>query len=280
MRPCVVVATGMGGTKDSSLMPFAEAFAAEGLDALLFDYRGFGDSGGEPRQLAWPPRHRKDLRAAIEFARGLDGVDPDRIVLWGWSWGASHAIYAAAEDAAPIAALIALTPDADGLATIRHLGSQSSVANVLRLNARAIRDLVGQARGRPAELVPMVGPPGSLAALATADSEPGYKAVAGPSWRNEVVPRVALAEWVNRAVGKTADLRCPVLIQAGDADTVAAPDTARKLAWEAKGRSELREYPGGHFDLLGDEHVIAHQLDFLRRHLAPAPERSPAPDPA
>ncbi len=264
------MATGMGATKDSSLLPFAEAFAAEGLDAVLFDYRGFGDSEGEPRQLAWPPRHREDLRAAISFARGLDGVDPDRIVLWGWSWGASHAIYAAVDDPAPIAAMVLVAPDADGLGTIRHLVTQSSLANIVRLNLRAVRDLIGQARGRPAELVPVVGARGSLAALATADSEPGYRAIAGPSWRNEVVARVALAEWVNRALDRAEALRCPILIQGADSDQIAAPDTARKLAWKAKGRSELREYPGGHFDRLLDRRVIDHELDFLRRRLAPA----------
>ena len=97
-RPCVVMAHGIGGTKDSGLLPFAEAFAEAGLDVLLFDYRCFGESTGEPRQLASPSRHREDYRAAVEFARGLDGVDPDRIVLWGTSWSGGHVVYVAADD--------------------------------------------------------------------------------------------------------------------------------------------------------------------------------------
>jgi len=271
-RPCVVMATGMGGTKDSSLLPFAEAFARAGLDSLLFDYRSFGESEGEPRQLAWPPRHREDLRAAVAFARGVDGVDPDRIVLWGWSWGGSHAIQVAAEDPAPIAALILVTPDADGIGTMRHLSAQTSPGQLTRLTMRGLRDLLGRARERPAERIPLVGPPGSLAALSTPESEPGYRAAAGPSWRNEVVARVAVAEWVNRSVKAIGGLRCPILIQDADEDTIAAPDTARKLAWEAKGHAELREYPGGHFDPLldGRERMVEHQLHFLRRHLARA----------
>ena len=74
------MAHGFGGSMDSGLLPFAQAFAEAGLDVLLFDYRCFGKSTGEPRQFAWPSRHREDYRAAVEFARGLDGVDPDRIV--------------------------------------------------------------------------------------------------------------------------------------------------------------------------------------------------------
>ena len=45
-----------------------------------------------------PPRHREDYKAAAEFARGLDGVDPDRIILWGTSWSGGHVVYVAAED--------------------------------------------------------------------------------------------------------------------------------------------------------------------------------------
>jgi len=80
-RPCVVMAHGFGGTRDSGLLPFAQAFAAAGLDAFVFDYRNFGDSTGEPRQLVDWRRHREDYRAAIAHARRLDGVDSDRIVL-------------------------------------------------------------------------------------------------------------------------------------------------------------------------------------------------------
>src|SRR5271168_2960825 len=78
-RPCVVLAHGLGGTVDSGLLPFAERFAAAGLDALAFDYRHFGASDGEPRQLLSPRRQLEDYAAAIAFARSLETVDPERI---------------------------------------------------------------------------------------------------------------------------------------------------------------------------------------------------------
>ena len=70
-RPCVVLAHGFGGTVDSGLLPFAERFAAAGIDALAFDYRHFGASDGEPRQLLSIPRQLEDYAAAIAFARTL-----------------------------------------------------------------------------------------------------------------------------------------------------------------------------------------------------------------
>jgi cephalosporin-C deacetylase-like acetyl esterase len=48
-RPCVVMAHGFGATRDASLAPYAERFAAAGMNVLLFDYRHFGASDGEPR---------------------------------------------------------------------------------------------------------------------------------------------------------------------------------------------------------------------------------------
>src|SRR5437763_8133511 len=79
--PIVVLAHGFGALREARLWAYAERFAAAGMAALVFDYRHFGASGGEPRQLLDVERQHADWRAAIEFARGLEGVDPERVVL-------------------------------------------------------------------------------------------------------------------------------------------------------------------------------------------------------
>jgi uncharacterized protein len=48
--PAVAMAHGLGAVKEMYLEPFARRFAEAGVAALVFDYRGFGASGGEPRQ--------------------------------------------------------------------------------------------------------------------------------------------------------------------------------------------------------------------------------------
>jgi pimeloyl-ACP methyl ester carboxylesterase len=269
-RPCVILATGMGGTMDSGLFSFAEAFAEAGLDALAFDYRGWGESSGSERQVAWQPDQREDLASAIRVAPSLDGVDPNRLVLWGWSWGASHCLYRAAAAPDGIVALIAVGPDADGLATVRHLISQEGLRSMMRLNGHAVRDLAAKARGLPPVHIPIVGPPGSDAVLSTPGCEARYKALGGPTWRNEVAARVAVSEGMNRGVSKTAEVKCPILVQGGEHDQISPPSVPRKVAWEAKGRSELREYPSDHFGFLLElrDRVIEDQLHFLGRHLA------------
>src|SRR5439155_3063383 len=68
-HPTVVMAHGLGGQKAFRLDAYAERFAGAGLAALVFDYRHFGDSEGEPRQLVSIQRQLADWRAAITFAR-------------------------------------------------------------------------------------------------------------------------------------------------------------------------------------------------------------------
>jgi len=271
------MAHGFGGTKDAGLLPFAQAFAEAGLDVLLFDYRCFGDSTGEPRQFAWPSRHREDYRAAVEFARGLDGVDSDRVILWGTSWSGGHVVYVAAEDPR-IAAVISQTPDLDGVATLRNIGRYAGIGQQLRVTMLGVRDAVRMLRGQEPLMIPTVGPPGQLAAMSSEESEPGMRAIAGPTWRNEVTARAAFAEWTNRAITRMEKVGCPILVVIADRDSVAPAAAARAAAWRAKGRVEVRDYPSIHYDIyVGEwrERSIADQLHFLRRHLSAVEAEKP-----
>lgn len=275
-RPCVVMAHGFGHTRDSGLEPYAERFAAAGLDALVFDYRTLGDSTGEPRQLVDWRRQREDYLAAVAFARTLEGVDTDRIVLWGTSYAGGHVIPVAADDGR-VSAVVSQVPAADGLAAVIEIGRYAGPRALLRVTAAGMRDAVGALLGREPLRMPIVGPPGTLAAMTTPDAEPGSRAIQGPTFRNEYCARGALAAALNRPLTRAADLPCPILFQIADRDSVAPPAAAMKAAWRATGRAEVRRYPVGHFDLYtgeGFERAVGDQLHFLRRHLAPAAERA------
>ena len=113
--PCVVMAHGFSGTRGDRLPAYAERFAAAGMAVLLFDYRHFGDSTGEPRQLLDIGRQQADYRAAVAFARTLGGIDATRIALFGTSFSGGHVVAVAAQDPS-IAASSPQCPFADGLA--------------------------------------------------------------------------------------------------------------------------------------------------------------------
>src|SRR3954468_610422 len=63
----VAMAHGLGAVKEMYLEPFARRFAEAGIGTLVFDYRGFGASGGEPRQRILPHHQMEDYRNALTW---------------------------------------------------------------------------------------------------------------------------------------------------------------------------------------------------------------------
>src|ERR1700756_4395883 len=90
--PLLVMAHGLGAVRTMRLDAYAERFCAAGYACLVFDYRHFGASDGQPRQLLDVERQLADWSAAIAFARSRTDVDNKRIVLWGTSFGGGHVI--------------------------------------------------------------------------------------------------------------------------------------------------------------------------------------------
>ncbi|MDW5598344.1 alpha/beta hydrolase [Conexibacter stalactiti] len=276
--PCVVMAHGFAGVRDARLDAFAERFSLAGFAVLLFDYRGFGASEGEPRQLLSIPRQLADWAAAIAYARTLDGVDPERIAAWGTSFSGGHVVTTAARDHR-LAAAIAQAPFADGVRQAFALPP----AQALRLTVAALRDELAARRGAEPRMIPAVGPPGALAAMTSPDAEPGYRAIvpAGSPWRNEVAARIALRLLAYRPIRKAAAVDCPLLVAVCDDDVVTPPEAALRLA-RAAPRGELVRYPGvGHFDIyVGEtfERAVVDQVAFFTEHLLVAP--APRPEPA
>ncbi|BBY31488.1 alpha/beta hydrolase [Mycolicibacterium sediminis] len=267
-RPIIVLGHGLGGVKEMRLDAFAERFAAAGYRCLAFDYRHFGASTGEPRQLLDIGRQRDDWAAAVAYARSLDSVDADRVVLWGSSFGGGLVIDAAARDSR-IAAVISQCPFTDGIASARATDLRSTVKVV----ARAVRDVAGSLVGRPPVMVDLAGPPGSAALMTAPDCEPGYRAVAehAPAFRNEVAARFGLAIARYLPGRRVRKLRCPIMFGICVTDTVAPAAATRRHAKTAA-RAEISEFPCGHFDVyLGApfERAVTDYVDFLRRHVPP-----------
>ncbi|MGV9712123.1 alpha/beta hydrolase [Gordonia sp. NPDC003424] len=269
-RPVVVMAHGFAGTKDSGLEPYAQRLADAGLAVLAFDYRGFGLSGGEPRQRISMSGQQDDFRAAIEAAKGQRGVDAERVILWGVSQSAGHVLIVAA-DRTDVAAVITVVPLVNGLAAGVHHYPQVGAASMARSTVVGIGSAIAGKLGRPATMMPVVGRPGEKAALTSPGFYEDYLAIAGPSWRNEVDASIGLELGSFRADKAAHRVTAPVLMQIADVDQGAPPHAAAKAGFAA--RAEVRHYPCDHFDIFDGkewfEPAVAHQLSFLSRHLAP-----------
>jgi dienelactone hydrolase len=269
-RPVVVMAHGFGGTKDSGLEPFADGLAKAGLDVLAFDYHSFGASGGEPRQQVSVAGQVEDYRAAMAAAAALPDVDRRRIVLWGVSLSGGH-VLAAAADRDDVAAVVSLTPLVDGMAAARLAAKHHAPSAMARSTAAGLRSKISAARGRGPVTMPIVGPPGEVAALTLPGHYESYLAIAGPTWRNEVDATVGFELGGLKAHKAAEHVRAPLLVQVADFDRSAPSDAAMKAAFA--GRAEVRHYPCDHFDVWPGsawfEPTLRHQAQFLTRHLRP-----------
>ncbi len=68
-RGCVILAHGFGASPDGPLGQTARRFAAAGIAALAFDFRHFGSSDGQPRQLFRVERCWRTGSSAIAYVR-------------------------------------------------------------------------------------------------------------------------------------------------------------------------------------------------------------------
>jgi len=95
--PTLLLCHGFAGVKELLLPNYAEEFCKNGFITLAFDYRGFGESEGERGKLS-PQAQITDIRNAITLLQSLPEVDPDKLGLWGTSFGGANAIAAASLD--------------------------------------------------------------------------------------------------------------------------------------------------------------------------------------
>lgn len=108
----IILCHGFCGIREILLPAFAEAFTQAGYATVTFDYRGFGDSEGERGRLV-PAMQIADILSVIAWAKQQPALDPDRIGLWGTSFGGCH-IFGAAANNPDVKCVVSQLAFADG----------------------------------------------------------------------------------------------------------------------------------------------------------------------
>lgn len=141
--PCIIMTHGLTGQIVHGLHAFAERFAQAGFAVLAYDHRGWGGSGGEPRQETNPFLQMQDGRDAITYVGLRPDVDSSRIGLWGTSYSGGVALTIAAADRR-IRCVVALVPVVTGSGMLKRLVGEMNMDAHLR-DLYAARD--AEARG-------------------------------------------------------------------------------------------------------------------------------------
>jgi dienelactone hydrolase len=267
--PCIVMAHGLGGTRECALEPYARRFAQAGFFVLLFDYRRLGASDGEPPQVIRIADEIEDWAAAIACARTIPDVDPHRIGLWGTSLSGGHVLVAAAKDQG-VAAISAQCPMMDGAASAKLFRRAAGPVLMARVAFAGLKDCVRALLGKTPYYVPLAAPPGEVAAMSTPDAYAGIKAIMPDHCRTDVAARLLFSLPLYRPLRHAKDVHCPALIIACANDSVASPQAAASTAARMGGPVRHLELPIGHFDIyLGQWFVVscAAQVAFFQEAL-------------
>ncbi len=264
--PVVVMGHGLGALKDFRIPAFAERFVERGMAVFAFDYRHWGASTGEPRQLLSPKRQLEDWLAALAYVRGLKEVDGSRLGIWGSSFGGAHVIHVAARDHG-VSAVVAQVLAADTLSAVRGFG----LGYLLKSTVLGTLDLVGGLLGFKPIYFPLVGRPGETAVMNTPECWDGYLPLvsAGSDWQNHLTARSLLSLPLYRAIKVADKVQAPTLLMGGVHDSLVAIEDIRALARRMP-RAELREYDCDHFQPYYPplfETFVTTQADFFAREL-------------
>jgi len=265
--PIVVMAHGFGAQREMRLPDFAKRFASRGLAALVFDYRCFGDSDGEPRNLIDPRRHLEDWRAAIEHVRASPRLDAGRLALWGTSFSGGH-VLAIGSEVAGISAIVSQIP----FVGFDPKGTSMPLGKMVRAVFSGLRDLARAARGASPYYVPIAGPPEEFAFLNTPDAMGYLQDLVPPdsTWQNRAPARVLFQMPRYRPLRDAARIEAPVLMVAAEDDSL-IPIAGVTAASEKIPGCELVILPGtGHFEpYTGEvfERVVEREAEFLCKHL-------------
>lgn len=264
--PAVVMAHGFAAVKELRLDAYAEKFAAAGFAVLVFDYRHFGSSDGEPRQLIDIGRQLEDWRSALSFIRLHSEVDHNRIALWGTSFAGGHVVEIAASDP-KIRCVISQVPHLDGFASAAVAGG----AQAARLAMEAARDAASGLIGLDPHYVKVAGSPGELAAMTSENVATTWPKMVpqGFSFDNRVAARIFLHLPLYSPERLAEKMIMPWLIQIATRD-MTTPVAPAERAAERAPLATLTRYEADHFDVylppLFDK-VVAEQVAFLKKHL-------------
>lgn len=187
--PTIVMCHGFSATKEMHLQGFAETFQAAGMNAIVYDNRNLGNSGGTPRGEIDPEQQIRDFRDAITYAQGREDVDPDRIGIWGSSYSGGHVLVVAARDRR-VKCVVSQVPLVQGLENARRLVRSD---HWVGLRQGLVADRQARLNGAAPATLPVVGAaPEDPCALPTEDSRAFFLELPPENlgaWKNEITLR-------------------------------------------------------------------------------------------
>lgn len=266
--PAILVVHGWGGVQDALTLPFYAPFNEAGFAVMTFDYVGWGQSDGTPRNVINPWHRERDVENALQHLRDQPQVDPRRIVLWGTSFGGGHVVRLAARHPELLGA-ITQVPMLDGMAAVRAVPPM----RMARFGLSGLTDLL---RGKNPIYLPVVADEGEWSSMdrdgAAFAMQRGQEAMVESlgaealPYDNRVAARSLLTMGLYRPFKSLKDVTIPLLIVGATRDTV-APFVEKRIRDLKNPRIRIEILDANHFDPYFEPALsenLGYQLDFLK----------------
>jgi uncharacterized protein len=255
--PGIIVTGSWLTVKEQMALLYARRLAALGYCAFVFDFAGFGESSGEPRQAEIPERKIRDILAAANFFSSLSVCALGKV---GWLAVCASAQYVlrAIARGAPVSAFASVAGwfhDAETIAPF--YGGADGVAHRLAL---AREDMQAYLRSGPRAMVPAYAPGDETAGMyfpLDYYANPARGAVS--SWRNEMAP-LSWAHWLlYDGLSAASANRVPTIMFHGPG--CALPDNAKHVFERFIGPKELMWVEGEQTDFYDQAHYVDQAVD-------------------
>jgi uncharacterized protein len=228
---------------------YALRLAEQGITAFTFDFTGFGQSGGTPRQLELPARKIADIGAAADFLSTMSFVSGDGVGHVGVCASAQYTLAAIARGARirSFASIAGWFHDAKSVAPF-YGGAEGTR---LRLG-RARQALETWAKSGDVAMVPAYRPGDDRAGMFfELDYYANPRRGAVPEWKNEMAEMSWLFWLTFDGVRSAGDVSVPTLMV--HSDGCVFPEHAKAVHAAVRGPKQLEWTEGSQIDFYDQE---------------------------
>ena len=261
-QPAVVVTGAWLTVKEQMARTYALRLAKQGITAFTFDFTGFGQSAGVPRQLELPARKIADIAAAADFLSTMSFVREGGVGYVGICASAQYALAAIARGAR-IRSFVSIAGwyhDAESVASF-YGGVEGARLRI----GRAREALESWAKSGEVVMVPAYRPGDDRAGIFfELDYYANPRRGAVPEWKNEMAEMSWLSWLTFDGVRSAGEVSVPTLMV--HSDGCVFPEHTKAVHAALRGSKQMEWTVGSQIDFYDQETQVTRAVALMAPH--------------